>query len=395
MDYYKNPLVMRKGKITIIVLMLITMISFFPHTICNAESEVTTSVTIEYLQPSSDSVIKKGDRGDDVRWLQSVLNQVIDADLIIDGEFGIQTEKALIKYQSEYGLETNGIADEATLSLINLMLYQEEITETPATEKASVSDSPDANNEQPSETIRPEINRKHPFISYWKEYFVTFKNIIIHFKTTISPALRAGKGFSIFSIVLIALALIGMIPVTVMIIYVDSNGMDTGNRKMGTEPLVSSGCLGNAIILILLFALLSPLVSDIIYMKYYFDISIVKAFFISCLYGILRFCISVIGFIVVWILFIVLLYILVYIIKLVVGFPSELVYTVSGNRQKCKELMEAHNDFSYKNYLQVSLPSDDAYNIITNISFLPAIASLLLFNYIIPIIMAAHIFSIN
>ena len=89
------------------------------------------------------------------------------------------------------------------------------------------------------------------------------------------------------------------------------------------------------------------------------------------------------------------IYILVYIIKLVVGFPSELVYTVSGNRRKCKELMEAHNDFSYKNYLQVSLPSDDAYKIIADISFLSAIASLLLFNYIIPIIMTAHIFSIN
>lgn len=57
--------------------------------------------------------------------------------------------------------------------------------------------------------------------------------------------------------------------------------------------------------------------------------------------------------------------------------------------------MEVHNDFSYKNYFQASLPSDDAYKIITDIFFLPAIASLLLFNYIIPIIMAAHIFSIN
>lgn len=82
-------------------------------------------------------------------------------------------------------------------------------------------------------------------------------------------------------------------------------------------------------------------------------------------------------------------------IKLIVGFPAELLYTISGNRRKCKEWMEAHNDFSYKNYFQANLPSDEAYNIITNISFLPAIASLLLFNYIIPIIMAAHIFSIN
>ncbi len=88
---------------------------FLPHFNCHAESETATSVTIEFAQPSSDSIIKRGSQGDEVRWLQSVLNQVIDAGLTVDGDFGTKTEKALKLFQSQNDLEPNGIADNNTI----------------------------------------------------------------------------------------------------------------------------------------------------------------------------------------------------------------------------------------------------------------------------------------
>lgn len=58
--------------------------------------------------------IKRGDRGDSVKWLQFQLN-ANGAGLDIDGVFGKQTEKAVIKYQEAKGLEVDGIAGEQTI----------------------------------------------------------------------------------------------------------------------------------------------------------------------------------------------------------------------------------------------------------------------------------------
>ena len=52
--------------------------------------------------------LKKGNAGIEVAKLQKNLNQVIDAGLTIDGEFGSKTEKAVRDFQNKYKLEVDG-----------------------------------------------------------------------------------------------------------------------------------------------------------------------------------------------------------------------------------------------------------------------------------------------
>ena len=63
----------------------------------------------------SADILKKGDRGDSVKWLQFQLNKN-GAALIIDGIFGVKTEAAVISYKESKGLL--GIAGSETINSI-------------------------------------------------------------------------------------------------------------------------------------------------------------------------------------------------------------------------------------------------------------------------------------
>lgn len=52
--------------------------------------------------------LKKGSKGQEVKYLQLFLNWAIDANLEIDGHFGPATEKAVKKFQKQYGLQVDG-----------------------------------------------------------------------------------------------------------------------------------------------------------------------------------------------------------------------------------------------------------------------------------------------
>lgn len=65
--------------------------------------------------PSSDVgseamiVLRRGDEGDEVRKLQERLKELGYNPGLIDGDFGLGTERALVNFQREHGLETDGI----------------------------------------------------------------------------------------------------------------------------------------------------------------------------------------------------------------------------------------------------------------------------------------------
>ena len=96
--------------VVFLILMLIPNVSVY------AEAEKTSQPQIEYSQPSDDQTIAKGAKGEEVCWIQAALNQVINANLIVDGDFGNNTEAALKTFQTKCGIEADGIANAKTIA---------------------------------------------------------------------------------------------------------------------------------------------------------------------------------------------------------------------------------------------------------------------------------------
>lgn len=66
--------------------------------------------------PAPTRQLYNGTSGDDVKWLQLVLNRTINAGLVIDGSFGSKTKSAVKSFQSTYGLDADGIVGSNTLA---------------------------------------------------------------------------------------------------------------------------------------------------------------------------------------------------------------------------------------------------------------------------------------
>jgi hypothetical protein len=68
------------------------------------------------LTPRTDAeprrTLKMGDEGDDVEWLQERLS------VVVDGDFGPSTKRALIEFQERQGLTADGIAGAKTLATL-------------------------------------------------------------------------------------------------------------------------------------------------------------------------------------------------------------------------------------------------------------------------------------
>lgn len=63
----------------------------------------------------TDRLLKRGSKGESVKWLQWELNAQNGANLNIDGDFGEKTEQAVRLYQKAKGLEVDGIAGNQTI----------------------------------------------------------------------------------------------------------------------------------------------------------------------------------------------------------------------------------------------------------------------------------------
>lgn len=81
---------------------------------------VNVLVILAVVQPSIPALSRRGSRGEEVRQIQTVLK---DRELYtgnIDGIYGSQTEKAVIRFQKQMGLTPDGIAGPQTLSALGL-----------------------------------------------------------------------------------------------------------------------------------------------------------------------------------------------------------------------------------------------------------------------------------
>ena len=83
-----------------------------------------TSEVCPYTIPkdSSSQTVRRGSRGDSVKGLQWCLNRIISANLVIDGNFGPATEKAVMKFQEKSGLTVDGICGRNTWNKIRSLL---------------------------------------------------------------------------------------------------------------------------------------------------------------------------------------------------------------------------------------------------------------------------------
>lgn len=70
-----------------------------------------------YKAPSKDAVIKKGDKGTSVKWVQYELNQW-KSSLKVDGVFGSDTEKQVIKFQKAMKLTQDGKVGPKTIAAL-------------------------------------------------------------------------------------------------------------------------------------------------------------------------------------------------------------------------------------------------------------------------------------
>lgn len=130
MNAYRPAIIKYTYKIVGFILALLYTIAFLfiPCFNVHAEGETTTHATMEYAQPNSDSTLRKGSQGDEVRWLQSALNILTDANLTVNGDFGENTEKAIRTFQTNNNLNETGYADADTINLISALLSSDETT---------------------------------------------------------------------------------------------------------------------------------------------------------------------------------------------------------------------------------------------------------------------------
>ena len=76
------------------------------------QKEKVNSVKPIIEQKNKKMLLKKGSKGDDVKELQKLLN------ITVDGDFGPATELAVMRFQAQQGLKTDGIVGPKTWSKI-------------------------------------------------------------------------------------------------------------------------------------------------------------------------------------------------------------------------------------------------------------------------------------
>lgn len=59
-------------------------------------------------------VLRLGMKGEDVKDLQSDLNRILGTNLVVDGDFGMKTKNAVVRFQKENGLVADGVVGSKT-----------------------------------------------------------------------------------------------------------------------------------------------------------------------------------------------------------------------------------------------------------------------------------------
>jgi len=71
--------------------------------------------------PDGAGLIEYGSEGEEVEEIQAMLNEIHDADLELDGKFGMLTLDAVMNFQAEFGLDVDGIVGPITFAKLREM----------------------------------------------------------------------------------------------------------------------------------------------------------------------------------------------------------------------------------------------------------------------------------
>ena len=77
--------------------------------------------------PIPTTILRSGNTGDSVRWVQKFANDVLGAGLAVDGIYGTRTVNVVKSFQSQHGLTVDGIAGNQTISKM-LSVWQSKVT---------------------------------------------------------------------------------------------------------------------------------------------------------------------------------------------------------------------------------------------------------------------------
>lgn len=95
-----------------------------------SESDGYTSNTENYGTPDRLLKYTGGSlmRGEDVKWVQSSMNKLISAGLVVDGIYGKNTRNAVKNFQAAHGLAVDGIVGPNTVEMINRLIGDADYT---------------------------------------------------------------------------------------------------------------------------------------------------------------------------------------------------------------------------------------------------------------------------
>ena len=226
---------------------------------------------------AADEGLTVGDSGDDVIWLQESLNELLDAGLTVDGNFGESTEKAVMELQDGHGIHPDGVADKVTIMMIKELLKKKRRRETTTT---AAPDSTVTTSESIAELLDqierfpepspydirniPAKKEGHLFGGYWSEYFITLKDVVFHPKATLAPVKEHGPILFILCAALILWGVFFSLPI-VAVTFVHSNGQ----REPGFAPIISENFYKFIIKLIGVIIVLMPFFMDTDYIRMY------------------------------------------------------------------------------------------------------------------------------
>lgn len=94
-----------------------------------------SSTSIPTTPTNTKNYLTVGDKGDDVKTLQTKLNKV-GYKLTVDGEYGSATKAAVTSFQKKYNLEVDGVAGKNTITKLNAVIAAKSKNTSSTTSKA-------------------------------------------------------------------------------------------------------------------------------------------------------------------------------------------------------------------------------------------------------------------
>lgn len=332
------------------------------YLLANAEEtfDYDMELNIDYPRPSDSSVLEKGSKSSEVYWLQTALNMAIDANLEVDGNFGEKTKSAVIEFQNQYGLTADGIADRQTIQKLTEILSAD--TEISIEEENSTV-------EEQAESA-PE-KKKYKFTEYCKYYYKCSKDLFFNFtqlkneitSKSLLPEILIVWGTIEIGLIICVFLWFSKSEIWVWRTYHYPGIMESFEPYETSIPFTKyiidlGGGIKSILLFLILNLLLSPLISDIYFLRTYFNLGLGISILKSVFYLILRLAISIAGLFI----FTVLILILIGLIITIVSLPIMLIMLIINKIFSKNEDKEENDD-------KLSLTSIFLYpalNVITN-----------------------------